>query len=59
MEIDFLNQSDEVKARTFDKILNHLLFVACKDKRHREELRVKIALKKIEAWIKEIKIGGV
>lgn len=47
----YLEQKSEIKAKVLDKIINHL-FVVTKDPRHRERLRVKIALRKIEGWIR-------
>lgn len=51
--MNYLEQTNDIKVKVFDRILKHLLYDACKDERHREQLRVKIALKKIKGWILE------
>lgn len=47
----YLGQSNKTKARVFNEIVNHL-FGATEDPRHRERLRTRVALRKIEAWTK-------
>lgn len=50
--MDYLGQSDKVKIKVYERIIRHL-FKACEDKRHREQLRAKVALKNIKNWILE------
>ncbi len=43
----------EVKAYALDKLMCHLITTASYDRRRRERMRCKIALRHIGRWIKE------
>jgi len=45
--------SDEIKARVYDRIMVHLN-ASLNDRRNRERRRVRVAMKKLNQWLKEV-----
>lgn len=48
---DIQSAPPEVKARTLDSVVCHLLKVTLTESRHRERIRARIALKNIAKWV--------